>query len=70
MIIIIIFQQQLENLMNLLHSTRPHFVRCIIPNHEKKPGKKFYVFFGVRLNLTERSRQAEREREREREREG
>ena len=31
-------KQQLVNLMSLLSSTNPHFVRCILPNEQKKPG--------------------------------
>ena len=32
-------QEQLTNLMNTLNCTSPNFVRCIIPNHEKRAGK-------------------------------
>jgi myosin protein heavy chain len=30
-------KEQLSTLMSQLNSTHPHFVRCIIPNHKKRP---------------------------------
>ena len=33
-----VYLQQLASLMNTLHSTEPHFIRCIVPNTHKKPG--------------------------------
>ncbi|XP_031573966.1 myosin-10-like [Actinia tenebrosa] len=34
-----VYRDQLTRLMNVLNNTNPNFVRCIIPNHEKKAGK-------------------------------
>ncbi|CAL4063540.1 unnamed protein product [Meganyctiphanes norvegica] len=33
------YRDQLNSLMNVLHSTHPHFIRCIVPNTVKTPGK-------------------------------
>jgi len=34
-----LYKDQLSKLMVTLRNTNPNFVRCIIPNHEKKAGK-------------------------------
>ena len=33
-----VYLVQLTALMNTLHSTEPHFIRCIVPNTHKQPG--------------------------------
>ncbi|CAF1027431.1 unnamed protein product [Rotaria sordida] len=33
-----LYKEQLTKLMNTLRNTKPHFVRCILPNHHKKAG--------------------------------
>ncbi|XP_042857274.1 myosin heavy chain, muscle-like [Penaeus japonicus] len=32
------YRDQLNSLMTTLHSTHPHFIRCIVPNETKTPG--------------------------------
>jgi len=34
-----LYKEQLAGLMNTLNCTKPNFVRCIIPNYEKRAGK-------------------------------
>ncbi|KAM6967855.1 LOW QUALITY PROTEIN: uncharacterized protein myh14 [Aplochiton taeniatus] len=34
-----LYKESLTKLMTTLHNTQPNFVRCIIPNHEKRAGK-------------------------------
>ena len=36
-------QENLGKLMTNLRATHPHFVRCLIPNEIKKPGKGLLV---------------------------
>ena len=33
-----VYLVQLGDLMHTLHSTEPHFIRCIVPNTHKQPG--------------------------------
>ena len=43
------FRDQLNNLINMLMSTEPSFIRCIVPNNHKKPGEvdPFLVSFNT-----------------------
>ncbi|CAO2641745.1 Myosin-11 (Fragments) [Lemmus lemmus] len=47
-----LYKEQLGKLMTTLHNTTPNFVRCIIPNHEKRSGKldAFLVLEQLRCN--------------------
>ncbi|VDM67629.1 unnamed protein product, partial [Strongylus vulgaris] len=36
MTVSMMYRESLNNLMHMLHQTHPHFIRCIIPNEQKK----------------------------------
>ncbi|PAV91412.1 hypothetical protein WR25_06397 isoform A [Diploscapter pachys] len=38
MTVSMMYRESLTKLMNMLHQTHPHFIRCIIPNEQKKSG--------------------------------
>lgn len=38
MTVSMMYRESLDNLMNMLHRTHPHFIRCIIPNEKKTSG--------------------------------
>ncbi|VDK19536.1 unnamed protein product, partial [Anisakis simplex] len=38
MTVSMLYRESLNNLMSMLYSTHPHFIRCIIPNEKKKSG--------------------------------
>ena len=39
MTVSMVYRESLTNLMQTLHRTHPHFIRCIIPNEQKKSGE-------------------------------
>ena len=38
MTVSMIYRESLNNLIAMLNQTKPHFIRCIIPNEQKKSG--------------------------------
>ena len=47
------FKDQLNNLINMLMTTEPSFIRCIAPNNHKKPGvvDPFLVMVSCNIKL-------------------
>lgn len=39
-----LYKEQLTKLMTTLRNTNPNFVRCIIPNHEKRVNSRCSLF--------------------------
>ncbi len=44
-----LYKESLAKLMTTLHNTQPNFVRCIIPNHEKRVKRSAMLFIPVSL---------------------
>ena len=38
------YRESLNSLMTMLNKTHPHFVRCLIPNEQKKSGVVLSVY--------------------------
>ncbi|KIH63296.1 myosin head, partial [Ancylostoma duodenale] len=56
MTVSMMYRESLNNLMHMLHQTHPHFIRCIIPNEQKKSDlyqNKVFFKAGVLAHLEE-----------------
>lgn len=42
-----LYKESLAKLMTTLHNTQPNFVRCIIPNHEKRVDEQKKMKFSI-----------------------